>query len=107
MDITYGLAGPIPALFAKSYVDRFDGKSPEPRQTLRKVAIAGGLSTIPVIVVQLTLSSMTKFSGVEEALFTSYVKAGFFEELAKALCLLIVVWRRPEFDERFDGIVYA
>jgi hypothetical protein len=33
--------------------------------------------------------------------------AGLVEESAKAACLRFVVWRRAEFDERLDAMVYA
>lgn len=107
MSFHLALAGMIPALLAMWYVDRIDGKRPEPRATLRKVALAGGLSTIPCFIIQLVTGKVFVFGGLEQALFTSYVEAGLVEESAKAACLLLVVWRRPEFDERVDGIVYA
>jgi len=40
------------------------------------------------------------------ALITAFVVAGAVEESGKALCLWSFRWN-PEFDERFDGIVYA
>jgi protease PrsW len=107
MDLNLALAGSLPALFAMWYVDRVDGKRPEPRSMLRKVAVAGGLSTLPCIGIQLALGKLFPFTGLQAALFTSYIEAGMIEETAKATCLLLVVWRHPAFDERFDGIVYA
>lgn len=109
MGFSYALAGMIPALLAMYYVDRLDAKRPEPRWQLRKVAIWGGLSTIPCILVQLGLD---KGLGIDEhtpggALFTSYLSAGLTEESAKALVLYFTIWRHPAFDERLDGIVYA
>src|SRR5207244_8654117 len=83
-------------------------KRPEPRNVLRRVAVAGGLATIPCIVIQLVLSRVGPGqSTVGGALFTAYVEAGTVEESAKAACLLIAVWRHPAFNERMDGIVYA
>src|SRR4051812_25189471 len=108
MDVSLAVAGAVPALFAMWYVDKVDSKRPEPRHLLRKVAIAGGLATIPCIVAQLALGYVgppqTTLPG---ALFTAYASAGFTEEGAKALCILLVVWRAPAFNERMDGIVYA
>jgi RsiW-degrading membrane proteinase PrsW (M82 family) len=43
----------------------------------------------------------------EGASFTSFVVAAGVEEACKILVVYWVVWRRPEFDERMDGIVYA
>jgi RsiW-degrading membrane proteinase PrsW (M82 family) len=108
MGFTYALAGMIPALLAMYYVDRLDAARPEPRWQLRKVAILGGLATIPVIFIEKGFDAVgfNPHSPIG-ALFTSYVTAGFTEETAKALVLLLAVWRHPAFDERMDGIVYA
>src|SRR5437764_12362270 len=101
MDVNVALAGAVPALAAMWYVDKVDSKRPEPRNVLRKVAIAGGLATIPCIVVQLALTKVGPAeSTLGGALFTSYISAGFTEETAKALCVLLVVWRNPAFNER-------
>lgn len=109
MHFVLALSGMIPALFLMWLVDRLDAKRPEPRWTLRKVAIFGGLSTIPCIVVQLALDRGLgiKPTTLGGALFTSYISAGVTEELAKAVVLYLAVWRHPAFDERLDGIVYA
>jgi RsiW-degrading membrane proteinase PrsW (M82 family) len=40
-------------------------------------------------------------------LFSAFFVAAAVEELAKALCLRLLIWNRPELDERMDGIVYA
>jgi RsiW-degrading membrane proteinase PrsW (M82 family) len=88
------------------FVGRYDAKRPEPTSQLRKAAILGGLSTLPVILVQLGLERWNP-GGVPGALFTSYVVAGVTEETAKAAALYLAVWRHPAFDERLDGIVYA
>jgi RsiW-degrading membrane proteinase PrsW (M82 family) len=88
-------------------VDRLDSKRPEPSWTLRRVAILGGLATIPCILIQLALERMLNPGGYWGALFTAFISAGIVEETAKALTLYFAVWRHPDFDERFDGIVYA
>jgi len=41
------------------------------------------------------------------ASFQAYLVAAAIEEACKILVVYWVVWRRPEFDERMDGIVYA
>ena len=106
MNFLVALAGLIPALWAMWYVEKHDARRPEPRHLLRKVALAGGLATIPCIVVQLLLN-LVQPTGIAGALFDSYASAGLTEESVKALCLYLVVWRHPAFDERFDGIVYG
>ncbi|GMU61628.1 MAG: hypothetical protein AMXMBFR34_33910 [Myxococcaceae bacterium] len=100
------VSGALPAIFMMWLVGRFDAKRPEPQWQLRKAALLGGLSTLPVIVVQLQLEKLNP-GGVAGALYTSYGVAGFTEELAKAVALYLAVWRHPSFDERLDGIVYG
>jgi RsiW-degrading membrane proteinase PrsW (M82 family) len=107
MNYWLALSGMLPALGLMAYVEKFDAKRPEPRSALRKVALFGGLSTIPCIVVQLMLDGAHSPGTLNQALFTSYVSAGLVEESAKAACLYLAVWRHPAFDERFDGIVYG
>ena len=109
MRFVYALSGMLPALLAMYFVDRLDAKRPELRWQLRKVAILGGLATIPCIVIQLLLD---KGLNVDEhtpggALFTSFITAALTEETAKALVVYFAIWRHPAFDERLDGIVYA
>lgn len=107
MGWTFALAGALPALFLMWVVDRQDARRPEPRHLLRLVALAGGLATLPCIAVQLGLRAVYQPGGVDGAFFDAFVSAALTEEVAKALCLWLVVWRHPAFDERFDGIVYA
>lgn len=108
MPFHWALTGALPALFAMWYVDRLDARRPEPRSTLRKVALAGALSVIPVIIVGLVLMAVGPAEGTyERAAYDSYLVAAGVEELAKILCVYWFVYHRPEFDERFDGIVYG
>lgn len=106
MNYLVALSGFIPAVWLMAYVERHDAKRPEPKHLLRRVALFGGLSTLPCIGVQWALKAFQP-EGAAGALFESYAIAGITEEGAKALCLYFAVWRSPAFDERFDGIVYA
>jgi RsiW-degrading membrane proteinase PrsW (M82 family) len=106
------LSGAIPALIAMWLVDRLDAKRPEPRATRRLVVFVGMLSVLPALIIELVLSSV--MSGRIEpqityqgSSFQAFVIAAGVEEACKILMVYWVVWRRPEFDERMDGIVYA
>lgn len=114
--IQLALFGALPAILAMAYFDRLDAKRPEPRSTLRRVALAGGLSAIPVVMIGelLKLVGPAELSGsagasasYAAALYMSFAIAAFPEEAAKMLSVLLFAWRRPEFDERMDGIVYG
>ncbi len=39
--------------------------------------------------------------------YEAFVVAGFSEELFKFLALYFLIWKNPNFNEKFDGIVYA
>jgi RsiW-degrading membrane proteinase PrsW (M82 family) len=41
------------------------------------------------------------------ALYAAFVVAALPEEAAKMASVLLFAWRKPEFDERMDGIVYG
>lgn len=105
------LLGAAPALVAMAIVDRLDAKRPEPRRTLRRVAFAGAVSAVPVYVVAQLLGmlapTLTPTSGYTGVLFVSFVVVALPEEAAKLASMVFMAWRRPEFDERMDGIVYG
>ena len=102
------LFGALPAILAMAYVDRLDAKRPEPQRTLRLVALAGALSGFLVVAVGALLRPYGPEVGTyAAALYDAFIVAAGPEEAAKLACVLIVAWRRPEFDERMDGIVYG
>jgi protease PrsW len=106
------LSGAIPALIAMWLVDRLDRKRPEPARTRRLVAFVGMLSVIPAIILELTVSStlgeqLQPRMTYQGATFNAFIVAAAIEEACKIAVVYWVVWRRPEFDERMDGIVYA
>ena len=105
-------AGAVPALVAMWYFDRLDRARPEPAGLRRKVAIFGGLSVIPVLLLVWGIGAAVGDAEPAEgtyagAIYTSFVQAAMPEELCKIAVVYWLVWRRPEFDERMDGIVYA
>src|ERR1041384_1063828 len=106
------LSGAIPALVAMWIVDRLDAKRPEPASTRRLVVFFGMLSVIPALILEVVLSKLVG-AQLEPQLtyqgssFQAFVVAAAVEEACKILVVYWVVWRRPEFDERMDGIVYA
>lgn len=105
-------AGAAPALVAMWYFDRMDRARPEPAGLRRKVAIFGGLSVIPVLVIvwltgELVGDRAPAEGTYDAAFYGAFVQAAIPEELCKIGVVYWLVWRRPEFDERMDGIVYA
>ena len=106
------LSGALPALLAMYLVDRLDAKRPEPASLRRKVAIFGALSVIPAIILEMLLANNVGINLDPEftyqgSSFKAFIVAAGVEEACKILVVYWIVWRRPEFDERMDGIVYA
>lgn len=110
--VQVALSGAIPAIVAMWLVDRLDRKRPEPAGTRRMVAFVGMLSVIPVLIVGSVLQRSVgddldpQFT-YQGASFNAFILAAAVEEAAKIAVVYWIVWRKPEFDERMDGIVYA
>jgi protease PrsW len=106
------LSGVIPALVAMWIIDRLDAKRPEPASTRRLVVFFGMVSVVPALVLELVLTNQVG-GQLEPQLtyqgssFHAFVVAAAVEEACKILVVYWVVWRKPELDERMDGIVYA
>jgi len=93
-------------------IDRLDAKRPEPASTRRLVTFVGMLSVVPALVIEILLANTVGESvppplTYQGSSFHAYLVAAMTEEACKILVVYWVVWRRPEFDERMDGIVYA
>src|SRR5215468_10964510 len=106
------LSGAVPALILMWLVDRLDAKRPEPRGMRRLVVLAGMLSVIPALILEVMIPALTA-GRIEPEMtyqgssFQAFIIAAGVEEACKIAMVYWVVWRRPEFDERMDGIVYA
>jgi RsiW-degrading membrane proteinase PrsW (M82 family) len=106
-------SGAIPAIIAMWVVDRLDAKRPEPASLRRLVVLGGMLSVIPALALENYIGGefgprfdppMLTYQG---ASFTAFAVAAAVEEACKIAVIYWVVWKRPEFDERMDGIVYG
>jgi RsiW-degrading membrane proteinase PrsW (M82 family) len=105
-------SGAVPALVAMWLVDRLDAKRPEPARLRRLVTFMGMVSVIPALILEVVISQtlgekLPPPLTYQGASFHAFVVAAFVEEACKIWVVYRIVWRRPEFDERMDGIVYA
>lgn len=97
-----------PVVIILFYVYFRDKYEKEPVRLLLKALIAGAITVIPILFIETILSGfLTMEYGLLGALWHAFVVAGFTEESFKFLALFIVIWRNPNFNEKFDGIVYA
>ncbi|MFV0375695.1 MAG: PrsW family glutamic-type intramembrane protease [Mangrovibacterium sp.] len=97
-----------PIAILLTYIWLRDKYEKEPWQMLLKALVLGGLSVIPILLVERGLMSLIDlFGGYMRVFWNAFVVAAFTEELFKFLFLYGLIWKSTEFNEKFDGIVYA
>lgn len=102
------LASLAPVFIILFYIYFRDKYEKEPLGMLIKALLLGIFIVIPVIFVERVLMNlMPQSSKVVEAAYHAFVVAASTEELFKFLVLYLLVWKNPNFNEKFDGIVYA
>ena len=109
--IVYLLAAMLPALFLMRYIYRKDTIEKEPRGMLIGLAFLGvAAALVAVIFETLGTSLLSRYLEEEDPAYTivmAFLVVAVVEEGAKFLFLLWRTWRDPNFNYRFDGIVYA
>ncbi len=90
------------------YVFIRDKYEKEPYKLLIVGVVTGFILTYPIIVLERILVDMmpsgsTKF----EAFYLSFIVASLVEEGLKFLVVILLVWRNRNFNEKYDGLVYA
>jgi len=80
----------------------------EPIKLLLLSLLFGALTVIPILIIETALGNFsTNLEGFAKAGYDAFVVAGFTEELFKFIALYLLIWKNKEFNEKFDGIVYA
>ncbi|OPZ97909.1 MAG: Protease PrsW [Bacteroidetes bacterium ADurb.Bin408] len=99
----------FPVLVILLYIYKRDKYEKEPIGLLIKAFFAGVLSAvITIIVVVLVMPYLPRYDSLfSAALVESFIEAAIPEELFKFLMLYWVIWKNKNFNEKFDGIVYA
>ena len=98
-----------PVLIILFYIYFRDKYEKEPIGLLLISLLAGGLITIPIIFIEILLQKIgAGFQGSSaRTIWYAFIVAGATEELFKFLALFILIWANKNFNEKFDGIVYA
>ena len=98
-----------PVLIILFYVYFRDKYEKEPIGLLLKALLAGAIITIPIYFIEVGLSSFgaTVMDGSSQIIWSAFVVAAGTEEVFKFIALFILIWANRNFNERFDGIVYA
>jgi RsiW-degrading membrane proteinase PrsW (M82 family) len=97
-----------PVFIILLYIYVRDKYKKEPISLLIKALLIGMLIPIPIVFVGQFFNTIFSSSNqVITAFYDAFVVAAFTEESFKFLGLYLLIWKHKEFDERFDGIVYA
>ena len=97
-----------PVLIIAFYIYSRDRYEKEPFSLLLKALITGVLTVIPAVIIERVLTGLSPVAeGLAYAGYTAFVVAGFTEELMKFLAFYFFFLKDKNFNEKFDGIVYA
>lgn len=103
------LSALVPIVFFCFFIYLRDTEK-EPISSLVKAFLLGCVILIPVVIVEAIFTailSASGFSGSLKHFLDAFGIAGFVEEGFKLLALLFFVRKNIQFDQRYDGIVYA
>ncbi len=101
-----------PGLALLIFIYLKDKYEPEPLKLVIKAFLLGALSTIVIVffwimVKIIGLHSHSHLSKLHQALYSAFVQAALPEELLKWLVFVIFFYKLKDFNEWFDGLVYA
>ncbi len=97
-----------PVLIIAFYVYFRDKYEKEPIGLLLKSLLAGALIVLPILYIERFISSFDHyFQGLPKAMYDAFMVAAVTEESFKYFALMLLIWKNPNFNEKFDGIVYA
>lgn len=97
-----------PVLIIAFYIYNRDKYEKEPYSILFKALMIGILIVLPVFLIEKFLTMFFRSAeGLSYAAYTAFVVAGLTEEAMKFLGFYFFFWKDRNFNEKFDGIVYA
>lgn len=101
----------LPVFLILRYVYKLDKVEREPLGFVIKVLICGAIFSVPCAGLERAMFSILEYYGnvatLEYAWIENTIGVALIEELSKWLVIMIFVWKNPNFDYRYDGIVYA
>lgn len=97
-------AAVAPGLALLSYVYLKDRYESEPIAMVARLFLFGMLSVFPVVVLQ---RGLEMWFGAWDPLFFAFAVSAGLEETAKWAIVAAAIYKHAEFDEPYDGIVYA
>ncbi|MBT4337687.1 MAG: PrsW family intramembrane metalloprotease [Bacteroidetes bacterium] len=106
--MTLLLVSIAPIIIIAFYIYFRDKYEKEPIGLLLLSLLSGGLIVIPILLLGSLLKPLGEtLSGLYQAGFDAFIMAAFIEEGFKFLAVYLLIWKNKNFNEKFDGIVYA
>ncbi|PKM41210.1 MAG: PrsW family intramembrane metalloprotease [Firmicutes bacterium HGW-Firmicutes-9] len=109
--VIYLLAALLPALFLMRYIYRKDTIEKEPKGMLVGLVFLGVAAAVVAVILETLginlLSLYLEEGSPAHTIVMAFLVVAVVEEGAKFVFLLWRTWRDPNFNFRFDGIVYA
>ena len=97
-----------PAVILMMYVYFRDKYEKEPIKLILKGILLGAVIIFPVgLIENYIIGFGTGLAKIPKAAFDGFIVAGATEEAFKYFVVFILIWRNRNFNEKFDGIVYA
>ncbi len=101
----------IPGIVIIIFIFRKDKVEHEPWGLIFKLLVLGAFSCVPAMFMEMFMGGFMPAGytpgTVGYAVFNAFAVAALCEELCKFILLRIGSWRNPNFNYRFDGIVYG
>jgi RsiW-degrading membrane proteinase PrsW (M82 family) len=102
------IASLAPVVIILFYIYFRDKYEREPLGLLAVSVLAGALIVIPVIFLEQLVSALNpSVTKIGDAAYNAFAVAALVEEAFKFMALYLLFWKNRNFNEKFDGIVYA
>jgi len=108
--ILYALIALGPGVFWLIFYRWKDKEEPEPLRLVFKIFIWGMLATIPAALLEFVVDYIMPYSlneSISQIIWGTFLVIAPIEEYLKYLVIKRKVYKRPEFDQRLDGIIYG
>jgi RsiW-degrading membrane proteinase PrsW (M82 family) len=103
--LTIAIAPVILILIYLNYRDKYEK---EPKKLLIKAVVWGAVIVVPIYFIEIFLGDLFHSnSNIRQGFYDAFVVASLTEELFKYLVFRLLIWKNKNFNEFFDGIIYA
>ncbi|RLD64944.1 MAG: hypothetical protein DRI84_07830 [Bacteroidetes bacterium] len=109
MSIVEIIIAVIPVILILVFVYIRDRYEKEPIWLLILSVVAGIISVFPVLAIDAYIAKFSMFLGAkrDSTFYDAFYTAAMVEEFCKWFFFMVLIWWNKNFNERFDGIVYA